>query len=95
MQPRTTIQHRTYVGLLFNWFYDLVLMGGGTDGYRVEPKITVIYCCFDAGLSLQKNGFDPWPMHVRFLVDIFALGQVFAPSTSVFASQYHSTKVAC
>jgi hypothetical protein len=49
MQPRTTAQHRTYVGLLFNWFDNLVLMGGGTEEFRVELKITVIYCFFDAG----------------------------------------------
>ena len=61
----------------------------------MELKITVIYCCFDAGISVQKHGFDPWPMHVRCLVEIIALGQVFAPSTSVFASQYHFTKVTC
>jgi hypothetical protein len=34
----STAQHRTYVGLLFNWFDDLVLMGGGTEGFTVEPK---------------------------------------------------------
>ena len=29
-------QHRTYVGLLFSWFEDLILMGGGTEGFTVE-----------------------------------------------------------
>ena len=85
---------QNFVGLLPNWFDDLVLMGVGTEGFTVEPK-KLIYWCFDAGISVQKHGFDPWPTHVRFLMDIFALGHVFAPITSVFASKYHSTKVTC
>jgi len=66
MQPRTTAQHRTYVGLLFNLLDDLVLIDEGTGGgvYSGAQK-TVIYCCFDTGLSLQKHGFDVWPINER------------------------------
>ena len=30
-----------------------------------------------AGLSPRRPGFDPGPVHVRFVVDKVALGQVF------------------
>jgi hypothetical protein len=36
-------------------------------------------------------GFDPGSVHVAFVVDKVALGQVFPPSTSVFPCQFHST----
>jgi hypothetical protein len=35
--------------------------------------------------------FDPGSVHVGFVVDEVALGQVFPPSTSVFPCQFHST----
>jgi hypothetical protein len=44
-----------------------------------------------AGLPPRRSGFDPRSVHVGFLVDKVALGEVFSPSTSVFASQFHST----
>jgi hypothetical protein len=44
-----------------------------------------------AGLSPRRPGFDPWLLHVGFMVDKVALGQVFPPSTSVFSCQFHST----
>ena len=44
-----------------------------------------------AGLSLRRLAFDPGPVHVGFVVDEVALGQVPSPSTSVFACQYRST----
>jgi hypothetical protein len=37
-----------------------------------------------AGLSPRRPGFDPESVHVGFVVDKVALGQVFPPSTSVF-----------
>jgi hypothetical protein len=36
------------------------------------------------GLSSGRPGLNPKPVHVGFLVDKVALGQVFALSTSVF-----------
>jgi hypothetical protein len=30
------------------------------------------------GLSLQRPGFDPWPVHVGFVVDEVALGCFFS-----------------
>jgi hypothetical protein len=38
VKNKSIAQHTTYVGLLFNWFDDLVLMGGGTEGFTVGPK---------------------------------------------------------
>jgi hypothetical protein len=46
-----------------------------------------------AGLSPRRPGFDPGSVHVEFVVDKLALGQVFSPSTSVFSCQFHSTGV--
>jgi hypothetical protein len=48
-----------------------------------------------AGLSPGRPGFDPGLVHVGFLVDEVALGQVPPPprSTSVFPCQFHSTGV--
>jgi hypothetical protein len=46
-----------------------------------------------AGLSLQRPGFDRKSVHVGYMVDKVALGQVFPPSTSVFPCQFHSTGV--
>jgi hypothetical protein len=43
-----------------------------------------------AGLPPRRPGFDPGPVHVGFVVDKVALGQVFSPSTSVFPCQFHS-----
>jgi hypothetical protein len=45
-----------------------------------------------AGLSPRRPGFDPGSVHVRFVVDKVALGQVPPPppSTSVFPCQFHS-----
>jgi hypothetical protein len=37
-----------------------------------------------AGLLSRRPGFDPWSVHVGFMVDKVALGQVFFSSTSVF-----------
>jgi hypothetical protein len=33
----------------------------------------------------------PWSVHVGFVVDKVALGQVLPPSSSVFPCQFHST----
>jgi hypothetical protein len=44
-----------------------------------------------AGLSPRRPGFDPGSLHVGFMVDKVALGQVFSPSTSAFPCQFHST----
>jgi hypothetical protein len=43
------------------------------------------------GLSPRRPGFDPRSVHVRFVMDSVALGQVFSPSTWVFSCQFHST----
>ena len=37
-----------------------------------------------AGLPTPRPGFDPGSVHVGFVVDKVALGQVFPASTSVF-----------
>ena len=37
-----------------------------------------------AGLLARRPVFDPGSVHVGFVVDELALGQVFPPSTSVF-----------
>jgi hypothetical protein len=42
-------------------------------------------------LSPRRPGFDPRPVHVMFVFDKVALGQVFLGS-SVLACHYHSTK---
>ena len=39
----------------------------------------------------RRPGFDPGSVHVEFVVDKVALGQVFPPSTSVLPCQFHST----
>jgi hypothetical protein len=39
---------------------------------------------FFADLSQRRTGFDPGSVHVGFVVEKVALGQVFPPSTSVF-----------
>jgi hypothetical protein len=44
-----------------------------------------------AGLPPRRPGFDPGSVHVGFVVDKVAPGQVFLPSTSVFPRQFHST----
>jgi hypothetical protein len=44
-----------------------------------------------AGLPPRRPGFDPGSVHVGFVVDKMALGQVFPPSSSVFPCQFHST----
>jgi hypothetical protein len=43
-----------------------------------------------AGLPPRSPGFDAGSVHVGFVVDKVALGQVFSPSTSVFPCQFHS-----
>jgi hypothetical protein len=43
-----------------------------------------------AGLSSRRSGFDTGSVHVRFVVDKVALGQVFS-NLSVFPCQFHST----
>jgi hypothetical protein len=44
-----------------------------------------------AGLPPRRPGFHPGSVHVGFVVNKVALGQVFSPSTSVFPCQFHST----
>jgi hypothetical protein len=44
-----------------------------------------------AGLSSRRPGFDPASVHVRFMVDKVALGQVFFPKYLGFACQFHAT----
>jgi hypothetical protein len=43
-----------------------------------------------AGLSPRRPGFDPGSVHVGFVVDKVALGQVF-PRVLRFSCQFHST----
>jgi hypothetical protein len=43
------------------------------------------------GLPPRRLGFEPGPVHVGFVVEKVALGQVFPSSTSVFPCQFHST----
>jgi hypothetical protein len=40
---------------------------------------------------IAEARFDPGLVHVGFVVDKMALGQVFTHSTSVFPCQFHST----
>jgi hypothetical protein len=42
-------------------------------------------------LLTAETRFDPGSVHVGFVVDKVALGQVFSPSTSGFPCQFHST----
>jgi hypothetical protein len=42
-------------------------------------------------LPTRKPGFDPGTVHVGFVVDKVALGQVCPPSISVFPCPFHST----
>jgi hypothetical protein len=44
-----------------------------------------------AGLSPWRPRFAPGSVHVGFVVDKMAFGQVFSPSSSVFPYQYHYT----
>jgi hypothetical protein len=46
---------------------------------------------FAAGLPPRMAGFDPGSVHVGFVVDKVALGQVFYQSTSVLPCEYHSS----
>jgi hypothetical protein len=41
----------------------------------------------------RRPGFDPGSVHVGFVVDKVALGQVFSPSSSVFPCKFNSTGV--
>jgi hypothetical protein len=43
-----------------------------------------------AGLPSRRPDFDPGSVHMGFVVDKVALGQVLSPSTSVFPCQFHS-----
>jgi hypothetical protein len=47
-----------------------------------------------AGLPQRRTGFDPGSVHVGFVVDKVAMGQVFPPNTSVFPCHFHSTGAA-
>ena len=41
---------------------------------------SVLTCKFSSGdLSSQRPGFDPWPVHVRFVVDEVAKRQFSVP----------------
>jgi hypothetical protein len=55
--------------------------------WRAVPRLRWLV----AGLSPRRSGFAPGSIHVGFVVDKVALGQVFSPSSSVFPCQYHST----
>jgi hypothetical protein len=50
-----------------------------------------LYLFNRAGFPLRSPGFDPGSVHMGFVVDKVALGQVFPLSTSVFPCQFHST----
>jgi hypothetical protein len=62
--------------------------GAWNSHLMTEYKYTV---CKYPDLPPRRPGFDPGSVHVGFLVDKVALGQVFPPSTSVFPCQFHST----
>jgi len=48
-----------------------------------------------AGLSPRKPGFDPWSVHVRFVVDKVALRQVFLPALRFPLSvSFHQSSIA-
>jgi hypothetical protein len=44
-----------------------------------------------AGLPPRRPGFNPGSVHVGFMVDKVALGQVFLRVLRVFPCQFHST----
>jgi hypothetical protein len=44
-----------------------------------------------AGLSKRRRGFAPGPIHVGFVVDEVAVGQVFSEFFDFPLSVYHST----
>lgn len=49
-----------------------------------------------ASLSPWRYGFEPWPVHVRLLVDTVALARTgLLPSTSAFASYNNPTDSPC
>jgi len=49
-----------------------------------------------AGFSSGTPAFDPFPVHVRFVMGKLALGQTFiCDYFAVFPCQYHSTNAAC
>jgi hypothetical protein len=62
---------------------------GSSNGISVN--LSLIGGWLFASLCLQKTGFDPRQVQVRFIVDKMALGRVFFRSTPVFSCQYHST----
>jgi hypothetical protein len=47
-----------------------------------------------AGIPPRRPGFDPGSVYAGLVMDKVALGQVFPPSTSVVACQFHSTGAA-
>jgi hypothetical protein len=70
----------------------------GTEMHYISEFVTK--CCYKAvpwlrrlvaGLSPRGPCSIPGSVHVGFLVEKVALGQVFPPSTSVFPCQFHST----
>jgi hypothetical protein len=52
----------------------------------------ILFRCTSGFNKPWRRGFDPRLVHVWFVVDKVALGQV-PPSTSVFCCQYHFTNV--
>jgi hypothetical protein len=63
-----------------------------TDGMMTKRRKAVPWLRrLVAGLSPRRPGFDPGSVHVGFVVDKVALGQVFSPSTSVFPCQFDCT----
>lgn len=46
-----------------------------------------------AGPSWRRPGFNPRTIHVEYVVDRLALGQLFLRISPVLSSQYHSTDV--
>jgi hypothetical protein len=57
----------------------------------IHNSITIDSQGLAAGLPPQRPGFVPGSVHVGFVVDRVALGQVLPPSPSVFSCQFHST----
>jgi hypothetical protein len=46
-----------------------------------------------SGLPLRRPGFDPGSVHVGFVVDKVALGQVFPRALQYFPCKFYSTGV--
>jgi hypothetical protein len=67
--PSHTVSHLIFTALIIT---DIIGIFDGSKAVQWLRRLV-------AGLSPRRPGFDPGPVHVGFVVDKVALGQVFPP----------------